>query len=214
MSIPMMSRSQGLRVVLTLVSLLSTPVWADQASLLSAPEPRRPRSAFMVEVQPPALDGSVYGLRAEITPSPELPFTFGVLRRVGSWSGMLGTQARFSGTDVGAAKLDFAVGVEGRYALATFADGALSPFLGVTTGLEQFEVRSKLDSNGRSYSTGFFLEPEVGVTYRPGAGHFGLLARVGPGFSSSNAPEHSFGGGTLRLRSIYPAASLGLLLAI
>src|SRR4051812_32231366 len=191
MSITTMSRSQVSKAVLTMVALLSTPVWADQASLLSAPEPQRPQPSFLLEVQPPALDGSVYGLRAEITPLQELPLTLGVLRRVGSWSGALGTQARFSGTDVGTAKLDFAVGVEGRYALASFADGALSPFLGVTTGLEQFEVRSKLDSHGRSYSTGFFLEPAVGVTYRPGAGHFGLLARVGPGFTSSNAPEHS-----------------------
>ncbi|WP_224364518.1 hypothetical protein [Hyalangium versicolor] len=214
MSIPTTSRSQGLKVAFTMAALLSTPVWADQASLLAAPEQRRPHSAFQLEIQPPSPDGSVYGIRAEGTPSEKIPLTFGVMRRVGSWRRNLGMQARFSGTDVGAARLHFAVGVEARYALATFADGALSPFIGVTGGVEQFEVRSKLDGNGSRYSPDFFVEPAVGLTYRPGAGHFGLIGRVGPGFTSSGTPDHSFDGGTLSLRSVYPTASLGLIFAL
>jgi hypothetical protein len=209
-----MDRMQGLKAVLMMGALLGAPAWADDAAAVPSADESRGRGTLMVELQPPSLDASLYGLRIAFAPTADSPFAFALVRRAGDWNTSLGMRSRFSGTDAGDAKLNFAWGMEGRYALASFADGALRPFVGATVGVEEFRVRGREGANELDFFTGFFLEPELGVMYRPGAGRVGLTARVGPGFSSTEVPEHVFGAGTLRLRSVYPAASLGLLFVL
>lgn len=198
-------RKQGWKAVLTVVAFLASPVLAQEA---------RPSGSLLVELQPPALDASLYGLRLEITPSPEVPFSFGLVQRGGGWGRAFGAKARFDGTSAGEVKLNFGVGGTARYAPFSFAGGALRPFLGMTVGLEEFAFRTGPDSFERSSSLVYFFEPAVGVMYRPGAGRVGLTARVGPGFASSQEPEPAVGSGHLSLRSVYPAASVGLLFVL
>lgn len=205
------NRMQGLKAIAMMGALLGAPAWADDAAAVPNADESRGRGALMVELQPPALDASLYGLRVAVAPSPDSHWAFALVRRSGDWNTPLGMRSRFAGTDAGDAKLNFAWGMEGRYTLASFAGGALRPFVGATAGVEEFRVRAREGSQALDFFTGFFLEPELGVMYRPGAGRVGLTARVGPGFSSTQVPEHVFGAGTLRLRSVYPAASLGLL---
>lgn len=214
MSVVSACRTQGWKSVLMGVSLLALPVWADDVGALRASREKTLPGALLLEVQPPALDGSHFAGRIEIAPTEDVPFAFGLVARASGWNHSFGASTRFEGADAGEVKLNYAVGVEGRLRLASFAGGAVSPFLGVTAGIEDFVVRSGAAFPERLYSTGLFVEPAVGVLYRPGAGAFGVEARVGPGFNFTDVREFQTRDGELRLRPVYPTASVGLLVVL
>ncbi|MBU8896047.1 hypothetical protein DRW03_05465 [Corallococcus sp. H22C18031201] len=204
-------RAQWAKWVWVAASLAAVPAWADDAGMgMERPLP----GALLVEVQPPALDDSLVGIRLELAPSREAPWAFGLVARTGGWS-QFGAKARFIGTNSGDVKLNYALGAEGRYTLASFADGALQPFVGLTLGAEEFHARANANDLG-SYTTALFAEPAVGAMWRPGAGRLGLSARVGPGFATTDVRELEVGNGsgTLKLRSVYPSASLSLLVVL
>jgi hypothetical protein len=205
-----MNRVKGLRVVLMMVPFLAAPAWAGELSAPPTLQASASRGTLLLEVQPPALDGSLYGIRLEVASSPEVPWALGLVTRHGRWTHTLGAQARFSGTDAGDVRLNFAWGAEGRYTLASFAQGTLRPFVGVTAGIEEFSVRPMAGGGVKDHTTAFFVEPTLGILWRPGAGWFGLAARVGPGFTSTDARDLTIETGTLRLRPVYPVSSVSL----
>ncbi|RKG97876.1 hypothetical protein D7V97_33785 [Corallococcus sp. CA053C] len=197
------------------VSLLSVPALAQDVGRTSTGQEQQRRGAFLLELTPPALDGSLYGIRAEVSPSRDSRLAFGLLGRAGSWNRSLGAKARFTGVQGGDVKLNFGVGVDGRYTLAFLADGTVRPFLGLAVGMEEFVARATVASPvTKDYTTTAFVEPTLGLMWRPGSGRVGLSARAGPGFTFTDVRELQVGTGNLGLRTVYPTASLGLLVVL
>lgn len=201
------------KAVLMMVPLLAAPALADDSGEQLPARERERRSAMLVEVTPPALDGSMYGVRMDIAPSMTGPFSFGLMGRAGQWGNSLGTKARFDGVGASEVKLNYAVGVDGRYTLGAFAHGTLKPFVGLTVGMEEFVARSGKGPS-ESATTTAFLEPAAGMMWQPGSGRIGLSARVGPGFTFTDVRELDVRAGDLKLRQVYPTASLGLLVVL
>ncbi|RKH07138.1 hypothetical protein D7X74_33205 [Corallococcus sp. CA047B] len=197
------------------VSLLSVPALAQDVGRSSTGQEQQRRGAFLLELQPPALDGSLYGVRAEVAASKDARLAFGLMGRAGGWSRSLGAKARFTGVQGGDVKLNFGVGVDGRYTLAFLADGTVRPFLGMAVGYEEFIARATVASpDTKEYTTTAFLEPTLGVMWRPGSGRVGLSARAGPGFTFTDVRTLQVSTGNLGLRTVYPTASLGLLVVL
>jgi hypothetical protein len=196
--------------------VLAVPALAQDVGLASTGQEQQRRGAFLLEVTPPALDGSLYGVRAEVMPSKDSRLAFGLLGRAGSWSQSLRAKARFSGVGGGDVKLNFGVGADTRYTLAFLADGTVRPFVGLSAGLEEFVARpvGAGMADRKDYTTSAFVEPTLGVMWRPGSGRVGLSARAGPGFTFTDVRELQVGSGSLGLRTVYPTASLGLLVAL
>lgn len=196
-------------------ALVAVPAMAQDVGVSSTGQEQQRRGAFLLELQPPALDGSLYGVRAEVAPSRDSRLAFGLMGRAGGWNRSLGAKARFSGVGAGDVKLNFGVGVDSRYTLAFLADGTVRPFVGMSVGLEEFVARPIAGMPDRKdYTTTAFLEPTLGVMWRPGAGRVGLSARAGPGFTFTDVRELQVGSSTLGLRTVYPTASLGLLVVL
>lgn len=204
---------RALKMVLASVALLGAPALADDAGERIPAQERERRGAVLLEIQPPALDASMYGLRLDISPSFDGPFSFGLMTRAGQWGNTVGVRTRFDGAELGEVKLNYAVGADARYTVVKLANGTLRPFVGLTAGFEDFVARTgKGPSQGAS--TTAFLEPAVGVMWRPGSGRLGLTARGGPGFTFTDTRELRVTGGALTLRQVYPTASLGLLVVL
>ncbi|MFB1481216.1 hypothetical protein [Corallococcus sp. RDP092CA] len=197
-------------------AVVSAPAMAQDVGYSSTGQEQQRRGAFLLELQPPALDGSLYGVRAEVAPSKDSRLAFGLLGRAGGWSRSLGAKARFSNVGGHDVKLNFGVGVDGRYTLAFLADGTVRPFVGVALGLEEFVARRSgaAAPDLKDYTTTAFLEPTLGVMWRPGSGRVGLSARAGPGFTFTDVRELQVGSSNLGLRTVYPTASLGLLVVL
>jgi hypothetical protein len=198
------------KAVLLAAPLLASPALADDAAEALPAHERERQGAVLLEVSPPALDASMYGIRLDIAPSREGPFSFGLMGRAGQWGNSLGARTRFDGVGGSEIKLNYAVGADARYMLGSFANGTLRPFVGLTAGFEEFVTRS---GNGPSEAatTAAFLEPAAGLMWRPGAGRVGLSARVGPGFTFTDVRDLKVRAGDLRLKPVYPTASLALL---
>ncbi|WP_164016717.1 hypothetical protein [Pyxidicoccus trucidator] len=201
------------KAVLMVVPLLAAPVLADDAGEQIPASERERRAALLMEVSPPALDGSMYGIRLDIAPSMEGPFSFGLMGRAGQWGNSLGAKTRFDGVGLTEVKLNYAVGVDTRYTLGSFANGTLRPFVGLTVGVEEFVSRTG-DGPSEAATTAAFVEPAAGLMWRPGAGRVGLSARVGPGFTFTDVRDLELRAGDLRLKPVYPTASLGLLVVL
>ncbi|MFP2933988.1 hypothetical protein ACLESO_54465 [Pyxidicoccus sp. 3LG] len=213
MRVPSLNAVNVSKAVLLVVPLLASPVLADEAGEQVPARERERRGAVLLEVMPPALDGSMYGIRLDIAPSMEGPLSFGLMGRAGQWGNSLGAKTRFDGIGPSEVKLNYAVGVDGRYTLGSFANGTLRPFVGLTAGFEEFVSRSGKGPS-ESATTTAFLEPAAGLMWRPGAGRVGLSARVGPGFTFTDVRDLEVQAGDLRLRQVYPTASLGLLVVL
>ncbi|NBD08065.1 hypothetical protein [Corallococcus silvisoli] len=210
------SRSmRWVKPVAVVAALAAVPAVAQDVGVSSTGQEQQRRGAFLLELQPPALDGSLYGVRAEVAPSRDSRLAFGLMGRAGGWNRSLGAKARFSGVGAGDVKLNFGVGMDSRYTLAFLADGTVRPFVGMSVGLEEFVARPTAGVPDRKdYTTTAFLEPTLGVMWRPGAGRVGLSARAGPGFTFTDVRELQVGSSTLGLRTVYPTASLGLLVVL
>lgn len=210
------SRSmRWVKPVAVVAALAAVPAMAQDVGVSSTGQELQRRGAFLLELQPPALDGSLYGVRAEVAPSRDSRLAFGLMGRAGGWNRSLGAKARFSGVGAGDVKLNFGVGMDSRYTLAFLADGTVRPFVGMSVGLEEFVARPTAGMPDRKdYTTTAFLEPTLGVMWRPGAGRVGLSARAGPGFTFTDVRELQVGSSTLGLRTVYPTASLGLLVVL
>ncbi|WP_241759468.1 hypothetical protein [Pyxidicoccus parkwayensis] len=195
------------------VPLLAAPALADDNGEQIPPRERERRGAVLLEVTPPALDGSMYGVRLDIAPSMTGPFSFGLMGRAGQWGNSIGTKTRFSGVGASEVKLNYAVGVDGRYTVASFANDTLKPFVGLTLGMEEFVGRSGKGPSENATTTAF-LEPAAGMMWQPGNGRIGLSARVGPGFTFTDVRTLDVRAGNLELRKVYPTASLGLLVVL
>ncbi|HET9451041.1 MAG TPA: hypothetical protein VFO83_09180 [Aggregicoccus sp.] len=201
----MVSGSQMLGVVVSLLAV-------STALAQSRSVPQQPASgALVLEAQPPALDGSYGGFRLLISPSPELPWAVGLMARAGGWNSALGAKLRFEGAEGAEVRLTRAIGLEGRYRLATLG-GGLRPFLGLTVGFEEFALRPAAGSASSDESDAF-VEPALGLAWQPSGGRLGLVARAGPGFNFKDQRLSAVGGAQLRLRPVYPAASLGAFVA-
>jgi hypothetical protein len=214
MRVPFLNAVTVSKAVLVAVPLLAAPALADDSAGEFVPGHERERqSALLMEVSPPALDASMYGIRLDIAPSMDGPFSFGLMGRAGQWGNSIGAKARFDGIGATEVKLNYAVGADARYTLGSFANGTLRPFVGVTAGFEEFVSRT---GNGPSEAatTAAFLEPAAGIMWRPGAGRVGLSARVGPGFTFTDTRDLQLRAGELRLKPVYPTASLGLLVVL
>ncbi|WP_223754044.1 hypothetical protein [Myxococcus sp. RHSTA-1-4] len=192
---------------------MASPALADEAAGPVPPQERERRGAVLLEVSPPALDASMYGVRLDIAPSMEGPFSFGLMGRAGQWGNSLGAKTRFEGVGGSEIKLNYAVGADARYTLGSFANGTLRPFVGLTAGFEEFVTRSGKGPS-EAATTAAFLEPAAGLMWRPGAGRVGLSARVGPGFTFTDVRNLEVQAGDLRLKPVYPTASLGLLVVL
>lgn len=210
------SQSAVSKAVLLAAPLLASPALADDAA---EPIPHQreweQRSVMLLEVQPPALDASMYGIRLDIAPSLAGPFSFGLTGRAGQWGNTVGTRLRFEGPSGYEVKLNYAIGVDGRYMPFSLANGTLRPFLGLTAGFEEFVGRTGKGPS-ESVTTVSFVEPSLGLMWRPGAGRMGLSARVGPGFTFADSHERALelDAGLLKLRPVYPTASLNLLFVL
>ena len=192
------------RAVAALAPLLVTaPALAQSREL--PPQPRT--GALVLEAQAPGLDGSYAGFRLLLTPSPEQPWAFGLVGRAGGWNSSAGAKLRFEGAQGQEVRLTRALGLEGRYRLATLG-GNLRPFLGLTVGFEEFAVRAQGSTNSHDVSDGF-VEPALGLAWQPSGGRLGLVARAGPGFNLTDSRSPGVENEALRLRPVYPAASLG-----
>ncbi|NMO16853.1 hypothetical protein HPC49_33060 [Pyxidicoccus fallax] len=213
MRVPSLNAVNVSKAVLLAVPLMAAPALADEAVGPIPGHERERQSAVLLELSPPALDASMYGIRLDIAPSMEGPFSFGLMGRAGQWGNSLGAKTRFDGIGATEIKLNYAVGADARYTLGSFANGTLKPFVGLTAGFEEFVSRS---GNGPSEAatTAAFLEPTAGVMWRPGAGRVGLSARVGPGFTFTDTRDLQVQAGDLRLKPVYPTASLGLLVVL
>ncbi|MBZ4376584.1 hypothetical protein [Corallococcus sp. AS-1-6] len=207
---------QWVKAVAVGAALVAVPAMAQDMASSSTGQEQQRRGAFLLELQPPALDGSLYGLRAEVAPSRDSRLAFGILGRAGGWNRSLGAKARFSNVGGSDVKLNFGVGVDSRYTLAFLADGTVRPFVGMTLGLEEFVARpgGAAMPDRKDYTTTAFLEPTLGVMWRPGSGRVGLSARAGPGFTFTDVRELQVGNSNLGLRTVYPTASLGLLVVL
>ncbi|MCE9672451.1 hypothetical protein LY474_32055 [Myxococcus stipitatus] len=201
------------KVLLAVLPLAGAPALADDAAEQVPPHERERRGSVLVELQPPALDASMYGVRLDISPTYDGPVSFGLVGRGGQWGNSVGVRTRFEGAELGEVKLNYAVGADARYTLVTLFNGTLRSFVGVTAGFEEFVARAGKGSL-QNASTAAFLEPAVGVTWRPGAGRLGLVARGGPGFTFTDVRELRISTGELKLRQVYPTASLGLLVVL
>ncbi|WP_163997378.1 hypothetical protein [Pyxidicoccus caerfyrddinensis] len=201
------------KAVLMMVPLLAAPAFADDSGEQIPGRERERRGAVLLEVSPPALDGSMYGVRLDIAPSMSGPFSFGLMGRAGQWGNSLGTKTRFDGVGASEVKLNYAVGMDGRYTVGAFANGTLKPFVGLTLGMEEFVGRSGKGPS-ESATTTAFVEPAAGMMWQPGSGRIGLSARVGPGFTFTDVRELDVRSGNLELRKVYPTASLGLLVVL
>ncbi|WP_141331598.1 MULTISPECIES: hypothetical protein [Myxococcus] len=199
--------------VLAAAVLMGAPALADDAGELIPSRERERRGSVLLELQPPALDASMYGVRLDISPRFEGPFSFGLMARAGQWGNAVGVRTRFEGAELGEVKLNYAVGADARYTVTTFANGALRPFVGLTAGFEEFVARTGKGPS-QSASTAAFVEPAVGLMWRPGAGRLGLTARGGPGFTFTDVRTLRISNGELKLRQVYPTASLGLLVVL
>ncbi|TSC34036.1 hypothetical protein [Corallococcus sp. Z5C101001] len=210
------SRSmRWVKPVAVVAALAAVPAVAQDVGVSSTGQEQQRRGAFLLELLPPALDGSLYGVRAEVAPSRDSRLAFGLMGRAGGWNRSLGAKARFSGVGAGDVKLNFGVGMDSRYTLAFLADGTVRPFVGMSVGLEEFVARPTAGMPDRKdYTTTAFLEPTLGVMWRPGTGRVGLSARAGPGFTFTDVRELQVGSSTLGLRTVYPTASLGLLVVL
>lgn len=201
------------KAVLMAVPLLAAPALADDNGEQIPPRERERQGAVLLEVSPPALDGSMYGVRLDIAPSMTGPFSFGLIGRAGQWGNSLGSKSRFDGVGTSEVKLNYGVGVDSRYTLGGFANNTLKPFVGLTLGMEEFVGRSG-HGPSESATTTAFLEPAAGMMWQPGNGRIGLSARVGPGFTFTDVRELSVRSGNLELRKVYPSASLALLVVL
>ncbi|MCP3062551.1 hypothetical protein LXT21_27570 [Myxococcus sp. K38C18041901] len=207
-------QTQGvLTGVLAAAVLAGAPAWADDAGELIPSRERERRGSVLLELQPPALDASMYGVRLDISPKFDGRFSFGLMTRAGQWGNAVGVRTRFEGAELGEVKLNYAVGADARYTVTTFANGTLRPFVGLTAGFEEFVARAGKGPS-QSASTAAFVEPAVGLMWRPGAGRLGLTARGGPGFTFTDVRTLRISNGELKLRQVYPTASLGLLVVL
>ncbi|WP_342381495.1 hypothetical protein NVS55_17835 [Myxococcus stipitatus] len=211
----MKAQAKGmLKGVLAAAVLAGVPALADDAAgERIPPQERERRGAVLLEISPPALDASMYGIRLDISPTFDGPFSFGLMARAGQWGNSVGVRTRFEGADLGEAKLNYAVGADARYTVTTLFHGTLRPFVGLTAGFEEFVARSD-QGPYQGASTAAFLEPAVGVMFRPGAGRVGLTARGGPGFTFTDVRHLKVTGGEMTLRQVYPTASLALLVVL
>lgn len=187
--------------------LLAAPALAQSRTVPAQDARGASAGALLLEAHAPALDGSYGGFRLLVSPSPELPWSVGLMARAGGWNSAVSAKLRFEGVSDSEVRLTRAIGVEGRYRLATLG-GSVRPFLGLTVGFEEFALRAQGAASSTDESDGF-VEPALGVTWQPSGGRLGLVARAGPGFNFTDNRERSVGSGALRLRPVYPAASVG-----